>query len=305
MPPSLRTPWAWLPPAVALALVAGILATDTNRALFLWLNHGGQRVGDVVWFHLTMLGDGAVALALVLPWIRRAPHLFWAALLAAVVAGLWTQVTKEFVDVPRPLSVFASDAFHQAGPAYRRVSFPSGHAAAAFALAGIWVMGMRGRRPWRGLLLVPASLVGLSRIMVGVHWPLDVLWGMLGGWLGAWCGLALQARWHGPWHTAGRVGMLAGAVLMAVAASLVVSRHIGIPAVLPAQRLLAAACLASGAWEMAWLSRAPPADAGNAWTLGVAWPRWRPVKVGLARLGLARLGLIRLVQRVQRRRDDG
>jgi membrane-associated phospholipid phosphatase len=300
MPPSLRSPWAWLPPAIALALVAGILVTDTNRAWFLWLNHAGQRVGDLVWFHLTMLGDGAVALALVLPWIRRAPHLFWAALLAAVVAGLWTQVTKEFVDVPRPLSVFASDAFHQAGPAYRRVSFPSGHAAAAFALAGIWVMGLRGRRPWRGLLLVPASLVGLSRIMVGVHWPLDVLWGMLGGWLGAWCGLALQARWHGPWHTAGRAGMLAGAVLMAVAASLVVSRHIGIPAVLPAQRLLAAACLAWGAWEMAWLSRAPPADTGKAWTAGAAWLRWTPAKAGLVRVGL-----VRLVQRVQRRRDDG
>jgi hypothetical protein len=65
MPVSLRSPWTWLPPAVALALVAGILATDTNRALFLWLNQTGQAVGDLVWFHLTMLGDGAVALELV------------------------------------------------------------------------------------------------------------------------------------------------------------------------------------------------------------------------------------------------
>lgn len=284
---SLRSPWAWLPPAVALALVAGILGTGANRTLFLWLNRGGQAFGDLAWFHLTMLGDGAVALVLVLPWIRRAPQLFWAALLAAVVAGLWTQVTKEFVDVPRPLSVFADGAFHQAGPAYRRVSFPSGHAAAAFALAGIWVMGVEGRRLWRGLLLVLASLVGLSRIMVGVHWPLDVLWGMLGGWLGAWSGLALQARWHGPWHTAGRAGRLAGAVLMAVAASLVVSRHIGIPVVLPAQRLLAAMCLTWGAWEMACLSRAPPPRAVRLrW-----WPRG--------------IGLVRLVQRVQRRRGDG
>jgi membrane-associated phospholipid phosphatase len=287
MPASLRSPWAWLPPAVALALVAGILATGTNRALFLWLNHGGRAVGDPVWFHLTMLGDGAVALALVLPWVRRAPRLFWAALLAAVVAGLWTQVTKEFVDVPRPLSVLAGDAFHQAGPAYRRVSFPSGHAATAFALAGIWVMGAQGRRRWRGLLLVLASLVGLSRIMVGVHWPLDILWGMLGGWLGAWSGLALQTRWHGPWPTAGPAGRLAGAVLMAVAASLVVSRHIGIPAVLPAQRLLAVVCLAWGAWEMGSLSRAPSARAVRL--------RWWP----------GRIGLVRLVQRVQRRRGDG
>jgi membrane-associated phospholipid phosphatase len=295
MPASLRSPWAWLPPAVALVLVAGILGTGTNRALFLWLNHGGRAVGDPVWFHLTMLGDGAVALALVLPWIRRAPRLFWAALLAAVVAGLWTQVTKVFVDVPRPLSVLASDAFHQAGPAYRRVSFPSGHAAAAFALAGIWIMGRQGRRLWRGLLLMLASLVGLSRIMVGVHWPLDILWGMLGGWLGAWLGLALQARWPAPLDTAGRAGMVAGSVLMAVAASLIVSRHIGVPVVLPAQRLLATVCLACGAWEMGCLSRAPPDPARKAWTAGAAWLRWWS----------PRLGLVRLVQRVQRRRDDG
>ena len=295
MPASLRSPWAWLPPAVALVLVAGILATGSNRALFLWLNHGGLAIGDGVWFHLTMLGDGAVALALMLPAIRRAPRLFRAALLAAVVAGLWTQVTKEFVDVPRPLSVFAGEAFHQAGPAYRRVSFPSGHAAAAFALAGIWIMGVAGRRLWRGGVLVLAALVGLSRIMVGVHWPLDVLWGMLGGWLGAWLGLALQARWRWRWEMAGRAHMAAGAVLMAVAASLVVSRHIGIPAVLPAQRLLAAACLAWGAWEMGCLSRAQPRGAPwlRGWLRG--WPRWWP----------ARFGLVRLVQRAQKRRPDG
>jgi membrane-associated phospholipid phosphatase len=291
MPASLRSPWAWLPPAVALALVAGILATGSNRALFLWLNHGGLAIGDAVWFHLTMLGDGAVALALMLPAIRRAPRLFWAALLAAVVAGLWTQVTKVFVDVPRPLSVFAGEAFHQAGPAYRRVSFPSGHAAAAFALAGIWIMGVAGRRLWRGGLLALAALVGLSRIMVGVHWPLDVLWGMLGGWLGAWIGLALQARWRWRWQMAGPANMAAGAVLMAVAASLVVSRHIGIPAVLPAQRLLAVACLAWGGWEMGCLSRAQPRR--------TPWPRW------WLRWWPARLGLVRLVQRAQKRRPDG
>jgi membrane-associated phospholipid phosphatase len=261
MPASLRSPWAWLPPAVALALAAGILVTGSNRALFLWLNRGGRAAGDLVWFHLTMLGDGAVALALVLPWIRRAPRLFWAALLAALVAGVWTQVTKALVDVPRPLSVFAGEAFHQAGPAYRRVSFPSGHAAAAFALAGIWIMGPGGRRAWRLVLLALAALVGLSRIMVGVHWPLDVLWGMLGGWLGAWSGLALQARRRGPLSTAGRAGLLAGAVLMAVTASLLVSRHIGIPAVLPAQRLLAVGCLAWGGREMWHLVRRRPRGA--------------------------------------------
>ena len=258
-PAPLRFPWTWPPPAVALALLAVTLATDGNRALFLWLNHTGHALDTGIWFHLTMLGDGAVALACMLPLIRRAPHLFWAGLLAAVVAGLWTQGTKHLVDVPRPLTVLAADAFHAAGPGYRHVSFPSGHAAAAFALAGIWVMGMPRRWPWRGPVILLAALVGLSRIMLGVHWPVDVLWGMLGGWLGAWSGLTLQARWR--WRTRGTGGLLAGCVLLIVCLSLLVSRHIGIPDVLPAQRALAAVCLAWGAWEMVALFRTRPAAA--------------------------------------------
>ena len=291
---ALYSPWAWLPPAIMLALVAVIHATGANHAVFLWQNQGGHVVGDVAWFHLTMLGDGAVALTLVLPWIRRAPGLFWAALVAAMVAALWTQVTKQLIDVPRPLTVFGDGAFHLAGPAFRHVSFPSGHAAAAAALAGILILGVEGHALWRVALLGLAGLVGVSRIMVGVHWPLEVLWGMLGGWLGAWSGLALQAR-RG-WRTAGWGGMVAGVVLMAVAASLLVSHHIGMPAVMPAQRLLATVCLVWGAWELRGLARPYPAQA----------PPWH---AGMARAAWAkRLHPLRLrwwAGRMQRRRRDG
>jgi membrane-associated phospholipid phosphatase len=245
----LRPAWVWLPPCVALAALVLILASGSNRPLFLLLNRAGHRLGETVWLHLTLLGDGAIALALVLPCIRRLPRCFWAALAAAVIAALWTQVTKQFVDVPRPLSVFGAGNFFHAGPAYRQVSFPSGHAAAAFAIAGVGVMGAaRGTVP-RLLLLVLASLVSVSRIVVGVHWPIDVLWGMLGGWIGAWTGLAMYGRWG--WRTSGIGGLLAGLLLLAMSASLLVSGHIGIPAVMPMQRLIASVCLVWGAWEMA------------------------------------------------------
>jgi membrane-associated phospholipid phosphatase len=249
MRPRLRSPWAWLPPITALALLALLLATGGNQPAFLVLNHAGHALAPQFWLHLTMFGDGAVALALVLPCIRRLPHCFWAALAAAIFAALWTQVTKQFIDLPRPLAALPVDQFYQAGPAYRRVSFPSGHAAAAFAIAGIWVMGVRGRSLLRALALLLATLVGLSRIMVGVHWPVDVLWGALGGWLGAWLGLALHGRWG--WRSSGVAGLLAGLVLAGVAATLLVSRHIGIPAVLPAQRLVGGVSLLWGGWEMA------------------------------------------------------
>jgi membrane-associated phospholipid phosphatase len=242
-----------MPPAIGLALLAVLVATGANQGIFLALNHAGHPLGMLFWLHLTMLGDGAVALALVLPCIRRAPHCFWAALMAAVFAALWTQVTKQFIDVPRPLAALAADQFFQAGPAYRQVSFPSGHAAAAFAIAGIWIMGTSGNGSrtvvLRWLLLLLATLVSLSRIMVGVHWPIDVLWGMLGGWLGAWLGLALHARWG--WRTASVGGLLAGLLLSGVAAGLLVSRHIRIPEVMPVQRLIGVVCLLWGLREIA------------------------------------------------------
>jgi membrane-associated phospholipid phosphatase len=249
MHPNPRSPWLWLPPALSLALIAALVAGNAaNRSVFVLLNRFGHPLGDTLWLNLTMLGDGAVALALVLPAIRRSPRCFWAALIAAVFAALWVQVLKHAVSMPRPLAVLPSDLFFQSGPAFRAASFPSGHAAAAFAIAGIWIMALPGRSAVRALLLAMAMLVSVSRVMVGVHWPVDILWGMLGGWLGAWAGHALYARYQ--WRTAGAGGWLAGAVLLLVAAALLVSNHVRIPEVMPLQRTLGAICLAWGAREM-------------------------------------------------------
>ncbi|MFF5932545.1 phosphatase PAP2 family protein [Streptomyces sp. NPDC012508] len=67
-------------------------------------------------------------------------------------------------------------------------SFPSGHVGASVALYGGWVVLAlaRARGPWRYastvLLLVPAA-VGVSRIHRGMHYPTDVLGGLLNGTL--------------------------------------------------------------------------------------------------------------------------
>ncbi len=248
MRPDTRSPWIWLPPALSLLLIVALALGAANKAAFLVLNQAGHAFGERVWLHLTMLGDGAVALALVLPAIRRSPRIFWAALIAAVFATLWVQVLKQAVSVPRPPAVLPPELFFQSGPAYRAVSFPSGHAAASFAIAGIWIMALPSRTVLRTGLFALAALVSLSRVMVGVHWPIDILWGMLGGWLGAWCGLALYARYR--WKTAGTAGFIAGTVLLLVAAALLVSNHVHIPEVLPLQRLVGVVCLGWGAFEM-------------------------------------------------------
>jgi len=54
-------------------------------------------------------------------------------------------------------------------------SFPSGHTSLAFAMAV--VLFLKNRRS--GILfLILAILVGMGRILMGVHWPLDIISGV-------------------------------------------------------------------------------------------------------------------------------
>ena len=55
-----------------------------------------------------------------------------------------------------------------------RFSFPSGHSAAAMAVAAMYALTF----PSLGIWLLPiAVLVGYSRVALGVHYPLDVVAG--------------------------------------------------------------------------------------------------------------------------------
>jgi undecaprenyl-diphosphatase len=63
-------------------------------------------------------------------------------------------------------------------------SFPSGHAMIAFAAAtSVWLSGYRRVGVFLFLL---ALIVAISRVLVGVHYPSDVLAGAVLGWLCAW-----------------------------------------------------------------------------------------------------------------------
>lgn len=63
-------------------------------------------------------------------------------------------------------------------------SFPSLHAAFSFALA---FLVLKRHKVWGIVLFVVASLVGLSRVFVGVHFPVDIIVGAFLGVLIPWC----------------------------------------------------------------------------------------------------------------------
>ena len=57
-------------------------------------------------------------------------------------------------------------------------SFPSGHACSSFAVATALFLAFPGRGAWA---YIPAALIALSRLYVGVHYPTDIIVGALVG----------------------------------------------------------------------------------------------------------------------------
>ena len=63
-------------------------------------------------------------------------------------------------------------------------SFPSGHTAASFAFATVILL--TAPKKYSVVTLIVATLIALSRIYLGVHYPTDILGGII---IGAICGI--------------------------------------------------------------------------------------------------------------------
>jgi membrane-associated phospholipid phosphatase len=123
---------------------------------------------------------------------RCFPRASVAAFGAVAAAGLLVTVLKELFDRARP-PVSGIDAV---GVIPASASFPSGHAATAFAAAvAVGMFYPRLRRP----LLALAAVVALSRVYLGVHYASDVLAGSaLGALIGLAAGWTVRAVAPGP-----------------------------------------------------------------------------------------------------------
>jgi membrane-associated phospholipid phosphatase len=186
----------WLLPAVAWLGLALVWIADVDTTWTLGLNAWGTGLAHWPWIQLTTLGDGAVLAALLAPWLARRPDVLRALLVSALAVTLVTRLGKVLIDAPRPPVVLGVEALEILGPLRKRHAFPSGHTGAAFAMAALVWLGTR-RRDARVAALAVAAGVGLSRVVVGAHWPRDVLAGAGVGWIvahGAWW---LAARWRG------------------------------------------------------------------------------------------------------------
>jgi undecaprenyl-diphosphatase len=122
----------------------------------------------------TVLVAGGFLVAAALWWIGRGR--FAIGLLVVILVGrALTEAQKYWIARARP----------EVEPhlvVVKTSSFPSGHSASSMIFYLVLALALAGRTRWRqaaaaGALLI-ALLTGLSRVMLGVHWPSDVI----GGW---------------------------------------------------------------------------------------------------------------------------
>ena len=101
----------------------------------------------------------------------------WRMSLALCLTALVSNVfLKPVVARPRPFAVI--EKLEVLGQRPKTFSFPSGHASEAFA--GAYALTQLYRRArWPSFTL--ASLIALSRVYIGVHYPLDIIFGSLIG----------------------------------------------------------------------------------------------------------------------------
>jgi membrane-associated phospholipid phosphatase len=171
--------------------------------IHLFLNQFHSNAGDFLFRYLTFAGDGlfVAGVVILLLFIRFRYALM--VLAAYLSSGLLVQVMKRFIfpDSPRPVLYFKDIAELYLVPGidlHSRHSFPSGHAATAFAL--IITFALIFRKKWAGLLmLVLACLVACSRVYISQHFLVDITVGSMLGFLAAlifyWYFHGLKKKW--------------------------------------------------------------------------------------------------------------
>jgi undecaprenyl-diphosphatase len=175
---------------LGLAIDAGFASNiDTQVSRLLALRAGDSSdaliaaTQGVSWFGGGIPRWLVVVLLCMLLWRSAGRRL---ALLLAATAGaanLASSLLKNLFDRPRPGLIPHLDHVSS-------WSYPSGHATSVTAIALAFVL--LAPAPWRrtaaGFAVVAILLTGLSRVMLGVHWPSDVLGGTM---LGAAAALAI------------------------------------------------------------------------------------------------------------------
>ena len=179
MPAKNKPPiWAWF--LFLLPLLGWFITHQltTDELLFYAINRFSSIGLIYVWVFFNFLGNAWGVFAFSLPLLIYAPRILLSGILAGITAGMIARPIKEVLEMPRPPSLFDNSAFFILGKPLTTLSMPSGHTVTAFAIATAYFFCIQRDRQSKFLWLFGlACITGITRIVVGAHFPSDVFAG--------------------------------------------------------------------------------------------------------------------------------
>jgi undecaprenyl-diphosphatase len=179
--------WLWGAGLLAGACAIGVAVTnhpevaEADQDLFDAINAGHGPEADRSFVTVTELGSlyasGAAAVSLFATGRRRTAVRAFSATLAT---WLLLQGMKKVVDRPRPLDA-NPDATRQLVARPNGMSWPSSHPAVLTTFTRVAARDLELGATSRGALTALDAAVATSRVYLGVHYPSDVLSGLLVG----------------------------------------------------------------------------------------------------------------------------
>lgn len=174
----------FLIPFLILILAGFVLMLLYSKIdLFLWINTHHNTFFDSYFKLNTLVGDGWVAVMLVLALLFVKYRSSILVALAYAYSSLFVQIFKHLLNAPRPIKYFENIApirVIEGYPIHEWNSFPSGHSASAFTLAVLlsYLLPHRNRH-W---IIVPlAALTAFSRVYLAQHFMEDIIAGAIIG----------------------------------------------------------------------------------------------------------------------------
>lgn len=175
--------------AVAALMTRPQTVTAFEEALFFFF-YAESGLLVPIFFVLTQLGSIYFYAFLATLFLFFRSHVVLIRLLmAGALAYMLAGVGKDLFGRGRPDELFGNIVAHDAA---RGPGFPSGHSAMAVALGT--VLYLYSPKKWRPLIVVITVLAAVSRMVVGVHTPLDIVGGVAIGWFAAFIFERVEVR---------------------------------------------------------------------------------------------------------------
>lgn len=161
-----------------------------DLSIFEWVQSIQNNILDMFFKYYTMLGEAGIlfiVIAIALLITRRYRKVGFAMIVALAIMVVGNNlILKNIFARPRPFNLdpdayawwFKVYVFPEIVEKPSSFSFPSGHSSSAFAVAFV---AMFYSRKWGFINLFLAILMAFSRVYVEVHYPSDVIAGVLVG----------------------------------------------------------------------------------------------------------------------------